>query len=77
MTSNVDPAAIGGTPAAKSRSYAVAAQQIIKTNIYTNNPTGDQSIKPMPTGSYNAELVKKLTPEMQDKIKNVGTPVHK
>ena len=74
LTTDVDPAVIEGTPAAKSRSYAIAAQQIIKANIYTNNPTADPSIKPMPTGSYNAELVKKLSPEMQDKIKNLGTP---
>jgi metallophosphoesterase (TIGR03768 family) len=77
LTTDVDPAVIDGTPAAKSRSCAVAAQQIINANVYTNNPTGDPSIKPMPTGSYNAELVKKLSPEMQDKIKNVGTPIGK
>ena len=77
VTTNVDPAVKDGTPAAKSRTYAVAAQQIINTNIYTNNPNGDPSIKPMPTGSYNAELVKHLSPEMQDKMKNTGTPIRK
>ncbi|MBA4417377.1 MAG: TIGR03768 family metallophosphoesterase [Syntrophus sp. (in: bacteria)] len=76
ITTNVDPAVKEGTPAAKSRSYAVAAQQLVNTkvNIFTNNPTNDPSIKPMPTGSYNAELVKQLSPEMADKIKNLGTP---
>jgi metallophosphoesterase (TIGR03768 family) len=68
VTTDVDPAVKDGTPAAKSRSYAIAAQQIIKANIYTNNPTGDPSIKPMPTGSYNAELVKQLSPEMIQKM---------
>jgi hypothetical protein len=29
----------------------------------------------MPTASYNAELVKQLSTEMQAKMKNVGTPV--
>jgi metallophosphoesterase (TIGR03768 family) len=77
VTTDVDPAVKDGTPAAKSRSYAVATQQITTTNVYTNNPTGDSSIKPMPTGSYNAELVKQLSPEMADKIKNLGTPVGK
>jgi metallophosphoesterase (TIGR03768 family) len=77
ITTNVDPAVKDGTPAAKSRSYAVAAQQIVKTDIYTNNPTADPSIKPMPTGSYNAELIKKLSPEMQVKIQNFGTAIHK
>lgn len=77
ITTNVDPAVKDGTPAAKSRSYAVAAQQIINTNVHTKNPTGDPSIKPMPTGSYNAELVKQLSPEMQVKLKNFGTPIRK
>ena len=77
VTTDVDPAVKDGTPAAKSRSYAIAAQQIIKTNKYTVNPTGDPSIRPMPTGSYNAELVKQLSPEMVDKIKNLGTPIPK
>jgi hypothetical protein len=31
----------------------------------------------MPSGAYNAELVKQLTPEMQNKIKNYGTPINK
>jgi hypothetical protein len=29
----------------------------------------------MPSASYNAELVKPLSPEMQVKIQNYGTPV--
>ena len=77
VTTDVDPAVKDGTPAAKSRSHAIAAQQIINTNIYTTNSTGDSSIKPMPTGSYNAELMKQLSPEMQDKIKNAGSPMNK
>jgi metallophosphoesterase (TIGR03768 family) len=77
VTTNVDPAVKDGTPAAKSRSYAIAAQQIIKANIYTNNPTNDPTIKPMPTGSYNAELVKQLSPEMQAKMQNYGIPIGK
>ncbi|MDR3373906.1 MAG: TIGR03768 family metallophosphoesterase, partial [Ancalomicrobiaceae bacterium] len=61
---NVDPAVKAGTPAAKSRQYAVAAQQLIKADIRGFNPTHDPSIQPMPTGSYNAELVKRLSPAM-------------
>ena len=68
VTTNVDPAVKDGTPAATSRSYAVAAEQIFDTNVYDHNPTNDPTIKPMPTGSYNAELVKKLSPEMQAKL---------
>lgn len=70
VATNVDPAVKEGTPAAKSRSYAVATQQIINNNIFTSNPNKDPSIRPMPTGSYNAELVKQLSPEMQKKMKN-------
>ena len=86
MTTDVDPAVKDGTPAAKSRTYAVATQQIAKNNLSpvfkasdpNLEPTIlDPTIRPMPTYSYNAELVKKLSPEMQDKLKNFGTAVRK
>jgi len=70
VATDVDPIVREGTPAAKSRFYAVAAQQIVKTDIYSVNPNDDPSIKPMPTGSYDAELVKVLTPEMREKLKD-------
>jgi hypothetical protein len=57
ITTDVDPAVKDGSPAAISRSYAVAAQQIFKNEMAL-----------LPTGSYNAELVKQLTPEMQAKL---------
>jgi metallophosphoesterase (TIGR03768 family) len=66
FTTDVDPAVRDGTPAAKSRSYAIASLQIFN---YTPAPP--------PSGSYNAELVKQLTPEMQAKIQNYGTPIGK
>lgn len=69
VTTNVDPAVAKGTPAAKSRDYAVAAQQIVKADIRTNNPTEDPTIHPMPSGSYNAELVKVLSPAMKAALK--------
>ncbi|MCX6157932.1 MAG: TIGR03768 family metallophosphoesterase [Ignavibacteriae bacterium] len=62
MATNVDPAVKEGSFAAISRSYGIAAFQIFK------NP---------PVYSYNAELVKQLTPEMQKKIQNCGTPIKK
>lgn len=87
VTTNVDPAVKDGTPAATSRKYAIAAQQIVHNDfIYQKSavrihpltqsvvklPDGssspDPSIKPMPTGSYNAELYKKLTSKMQAKM---------
>ena len=71
VTTDVDPAVRDGTPAATSRKYAVAAQQILNTApIYQIGSTlidfdtqettliPDTSIKPMyPSGSYNAELL--------------------
>jgi metallophosphoesterase (TIGR03768 family) len=61
---DVDPAVKDGSLAALSRSYAIAAQQVFNITIDL-----------MPAGSYNAELVKQLTPEMQDKMQNYGTPM--
>ena len=79
VTTDVDPAVKDGSLAAISRSYALAAEQIIGTwdMITKFNPTNDPTIKPMPTGSYNAELVKQLSPEMQAKMQNYGTPMRK
>ena len=68
VTTDVDPAVKEGTPAATSRKYAITVQQLVKPNISGNNPTHDPSIEPMPTGSYNAELVKQLSPAMQAKL---------
>jgi metallophosphoesterase (TIGR03768 family) len=57
FATDVDPVVKEGSLAAKSRSYAIAANQIFKMQ---NNP------------SYNAELVKQLSAEMQNKIKTLG-----
>jgi len=66
LTTNVDPAVKEGSLAAIARAYAVATQQLFKNKINY-----------VPTGSYNAELVKQLSPEMQAKMKNYGTPISK
>ena len=72
VTTDVDPAVKEGTPAATSRKYAIATAQIVRAWDFTtkHNPTNDPTIKPMPTGSYNAELVKQLSPEMRAKMRN-------
>ena len=57
---DVDPSVSDGSLAEKSRSYGVAGQEIFV------NP-----LNPSPNGSYNAELVKKLSPEMTEKIGNL------
>jgi hypothetical protein len=61
---NVDPAVKEGSFAALSRSYAIATQELFNNKI----------IIP-PSGSYNAELVKQLSPEMKTKIQKFGTPI--
>ena len=66
IITDVDPAVRDGSPAAMSRFYAVAAMQLYKTPY------------PYPPACvYNAELIKQLSPEMQTKIQNYGTPIGK
>lgn len=60
----IDPAVKPGSFADTSRSYAIAAYQ-----IFNINPN------PKPYGSYNAELVIQLCPEMQEKIKHCKAPM--
>jgi metallophosphoesterase (TIGR03768 family) len=64
FTTNVNPEAEEGSFAAISRSYAIASLEIFAPAAY------NQFYLP-PSGSYNAELVKQLTPEMQAKIQNL------
>jgi hypothetical protein len=64
FTTDVDPSVSDGSPAALSRSYAVATLQ-----------TYNSTLIPVPSGSINAELIKPLSPEMQVKIQNYGTPL--
>jgi hypothetical protein len=68
FVTDVDPAVKDGSPAATSRSYAIGAMQIFRT---------DSTVIPSPSGTYNAELVKQLSTDMQNQIKNYGTPVSK
>ena len=72
FATNVDPAVEEGTPAAISRSYAVAAHHFFANSKISSNPGLFT-----PTGSYNAELVVQLSPEMQKKIQNYGAPIRK
>jgi metallophosphoesterase (TIGR03768 family) len=65
FAADVDPDVSDRSPAAISRSYAVATMQVFNTTLV-----------PGPSGSYNAELVKQLSPEMQVKIQNTGTSLN-
>jgi metallophosphoesterase (TIGR03768 family) len=66
FATDVNPIANPGSLPALSRYYSVAAYQLF-----------NYQIPYMPSGAYNAELVKQLTVEMQNKIKNYGTPINK
>jgi metallophosphoesterase (TIGR03768 family) len=59
FATDVDTLARDGSPAAISRSYAIAAQQLYKN-----------SLPYLPSASYNAELIKQLNPTMQKLIQN-------
>ena len=76
-TTNVDPAVAAGSPAAKSRGYAIGAARIFSGNDnapVTTPPTvrvgGDTT-----SHAYNVELVKQLTVTMQKIIATKGTPL--
>lgn len=80
-TTNVDPVVKAGTPAAQSRYYAVAAEQIVGTNLSPNFPNSDPNLPPntldptiksmLPSGSYNATLFKKLSSSMEAKLRSL------
>jgi hypothetical protein len=62
---DVDPAVAEGSLAALSREYAVAISQLYGI---VSSPYGQ--------GPYNAELVKELSPRMQEVVAACGTPLH-
>jgi hypothetical protein len=63
---DVDPAVRDGSLAERSRSYAVGLARI-SGGLATFEDTASQA--------DNVELVKQLTPEMQEKIANYGLPI--
>ena len=62
---DVDMAFKKGSLAARSHSYSIAAEEMFKN--YLNYS---------PVGAYNAELVKQLSPEMQQKLADSGTKIN-
>jgi len=64
FTTDVDPSVANNSLAGTSRAYAIAAKQVF-----------NYSIDFEPSGAYNAELVKQLSPEMQAKIRGVGKAI--
>ena len=67
FVTDVDPAVKSGSPAAKSRAYAIGASRIFGAT--------PERLADTTSHSYNAELVKQLTPAMQNAIANRGTPL--
>jgi metallophosphoesterase (TIGR03768 family) len=67
ITTDVDPAVMPGSPAAKSRGYAIGAARIFGATPAILADTTSHA--------YNAELVKQLSPEMQAKIADYGSPI--
>ena len=65
LTTDVDPMVETNTPAWKSIGYAVGALRIF----------GDGALDDTSSQTYNAELVKQLTPAMQAKIAGLGAPL--
>lgn len=66
FATNVDVAVKDNSFAAISRWYAIAAMQIFTEKLALP-----------PTWTYNAELVKQITPVMQNEIQNLWTPIQK
>jgi metallophosphoesterase (TIGR03768 family) len=72
---DVDTAVADGSPAALSRTYGVGAMRLFGQD--KPGKMGDITIPALPylpTASYNAELVVKLSPEMSEKLKGLGAP---
>jgi len=67
IITNIDPAVAEGSPAAKSRGYAIGAARIFGATPAILADTASHA--------YNAELVKQLTSQMQEKIANYGAPM--
>jgi metallophosphoesterase (TIGR03768 family) len=53
ITTNVDPAVVDGTPAATSRAYSIAAQQIVQTDLTVNSPNLQKAYGAIPVDSMD------------------------
>ena len=67
LATDVDPAVVAGSPAGKSRGYAIAVSRIFGATPAILADTTSQA--------YNVELVKQLSPEMAAKIAKYGSPL--
>ncbi len=67
VITNVDTAVTAGSPAAKSRGYAIGDARVFGATPAIIADTASRA--------YNAELVKQLSPAMQAKLANSGSPI--
>jgi len=58
---NVDPAVAEGTPAAKSRAYAIATQQIVQNDLIPNS--SNTSVMPLPDGVVSVDTSDPTRPQ--------------
>ena len=70
IITDVDPAVTDGSPAAKSRGYAIGIARICGATDSNPDTRADTT-----SHAYNAELVKQLTVGMQAKIANYGSAI--
>ena len=73
----MDPAVAAGSPAAKSRGYAIGAARIFygNDNAPVTTPLTVRTGGDTTSHAYNVELVKQLSVTMQKIIATKGTPL--
>jgi metallophosphoesterase (TIGR03768 family) len=71
VTTNVDPAVAEGTPAAKSRAYSVAAEQIVQSNLQANTANVTDAYGSIPVDTMDPSRPQDGT---QDKSIEYGAP---
>jgi metallophosphoesterase (TIGR03768 family) len=77
VTTDIDPEVTPGSNADESRGFAIGAARIFAVSCPPPTSNGDGTWNFTDAGSYttNAELIKFLTPSMQEKIANYGGPL--
>jgi metallophosphoesterase (TIGR03768 family) len=72
VTTNVDPSVASGTPAATSRQYAIAVQQIVQNNVQLSNPNPLTKLVQTRNGpvTYNVVTMDPSRPQTDDNPPN-------
>ena len=75
IITNVDPAVVPGSPAYKSRGYAIGAARVFGGNDNVTPAPAIRTGGDISSHAYNAELIKVLSTTMQGIISTKGTPL--